>query len=183
MCFSCQGEQEYRTHVHPPTSHSSTLQLAMDRCFWADKVTRATNANGKLTTMQRAKELLFSGGGIIGLAGLIALFGWFLVSAPASLGVRAVIGIIVLVGLVLLWKSVNWLRDAIAGQVTVVVGEPDLRSDVHYRGPSYYYARVGPTELRVPYSAWRVLYENKHHRWRFCYLPRMRRAVSISIML
>ena len=103
-------------------------------------------------------------------------------SAPASLGVRAVIGIIVLVGLVLLWKSVKWLRDAIAGQVMLAVAEPDLRTEINYRGPSYYYARVGPTELRVPYSAWRVLYANKHHRWRFCYLPRMRRAVSISML-
>jgi hypothetical protein len=163
-------------------SHSSPLQLPMDRCFGANEVTRETNANGKLTTLQRAKELLFSGGAIIGLAGLIALFGWFLMSAPTSLGVRAVIGIIVLVGLVLFWKSLNWLRDALAGQVTVVVGEPDLRADVRFRGPSYYYARVGPTELRLPYSAWRVLCENKRHRWRFCYLPRMRRAVSISIL-
>lgn len=163
-------------------SHSAPLQLAMDRCFGADEGTRATNANGRLTTLQRAKELLFSGGAIIGLVGGIALFGWFLMSAPAGLGVRAVIGIIVLVGLVLLWKSVNWLRDALAGQVKMVEGEPDLRSDVRYRGPSHYYARVGPTELRIPYSAWRALRENKHHRWRFCYLLRMRRAVSISIL-
>jgi hypothetical protein len=163
-------------------SHLSPLQLALDRCFWADEVTRATNANGKLTPLQRAKELLFSGGAVIGLAGLIALLGWFLLSAPASLGVRAVFGIIVLAGLMLLWKSVNWLQDAIGGQVKMVEGEPDLRSDVRFRGPSYYYARVGPTELRVPYAAWRVLHENKHHRWRFCYLSRMRRAVSISIL-
>jgi len=128
------------------------------------------------------RVIRFSGGAILGLAGPIALFGWLLMSAPASLGVRAVIGIIVLVGLVLLWKSVNWLQDAIGGQVKMVEGEPDLRSDVRYRGPSYYYARVGPSELRVPYSAWRVLCENKHHRWRFCYLPRMRRAVSISML-
>jgi len=116
MCFSCQGEQEYRTYVQPPLSHSSPLQFGMDRCFGTDEVTGATNANGKLATLQRAKELLFSGGAFIGLAGLIALFGPLLMSAPASLGVRAVIGIIVLVGFVVLWKSVNWLQDAIGGQ-------------------------------------------------------------------
>ncbi len=107
------GEQEYRTHVHPPMSHSSPLQLAMDRCFGADEVTRATNTNGKLTTLQRAKELLFSGGAIIGLVGVIALFGWFLISAPASLGVRTVIATIILAGIMPLWKSMNWLRDPI----------------------------------------------------------------------
>ena len=163
-------------------NQSSELQRAMDRCFWADEATRATNASGKLTAPQRAKELSFSAGSALGLTGLIALFGWFLVSAPASLGVRAVIAMIVMAGLWLLWKSMRWLIDAIGGQVKMVEGEPDLRSDVRYRGPSYYYARVGPTELRVPYSAWRVLHENKRHRWRFCYLPRMRRAVSISIL-
>ncbi len=163
-------------------NQSTELQLAMDQCFGADEVTRATNANGKLTTLQRARELLFSGSSIIGLAGVIALFTWLIVSAPASLGIRTVVVIINLAGLMLLWKSVNWLRDAIGGQVKMVEGEPDLRADVRYRGPSYYYARVGPTELRVPNSAWRVLHENKRHRWRFCYLTRRRRAVSISIL-
>lgn len=183
MVAVCGGlSQQPFTAGVPSMDQPSELQRTIDRCFWTDAATRATNANGKLTTLQRTKELLFSAGAIIGLAGVITLFGWFLISAPASLGVRAVVAIIILVGLWLLWKSVNWLLDAIGGQVEMVEGEPDLRSDVRYRGPSYYYARVGPTELRVPYSAWRVLHENKHHRWRFCYLPRMRRAVSISIL-
>ncbi len=94
-------------------NQSTELQLAMDQCFGADEVTRATNANGKLTTLQRARELLFSGSSIIGLAGVIALFTWLIVSAPASLGIRTVVVIINLAGLMLLWKSVNWLRDAI----------------------------------------------------------------------
>jgi hypothetical protein len=162
--------------------HSTELQLAMDQCFAANEVTRATNANGKLTSLQRAKELVFSGASIIGLAGVIVLFGWFIVSAPASLGIRTIAVIIALAGFMLFWRSLNWLRDAIGGLVKIIEGEPDLRADVRYRGPSVYFARVGPTELRVPYSAWRVLHENKRHRWRFCFLPRVRRAVSISIL-
>ena len=54
-------------------NHSSELQQVMDRCFWADEVTRATNAKGKLTRLQQAKELLLSGGSVLGLTGLIAL--------------------------------------------------------------------------------------------------------------
>jgi len=145
-------------------------------------VTRTTNANGKLTTLQRVIELLFSGGSIFGLAGVVALFGWFILSAAASFGIRLVVVIMILARLLLLSKSVNWLRDAIGGQVKVAEGEPDLRAYVNCQGPSHYYARVGPTEVRVPYSAWRVIHENKRFRWRFCYLPRMRRAVSISIL-
>jgi hypothetical protein len=168
--------------VHPTMSLPSDLQQAMDRCFGADAVTRATNANGRLTSWQRAKESLLSGGYLLGLTGGIALFGWLVMSAPANLGVRTVFLILILAGCTLFWKSVKWLRDALRGHVMVVQGEPDLRSDVNFKGPSYYYARVGPTELRVPSAAWRVLCEHKRLRWRFCYLPRMRRAVSIEIL-